>query len=89
MGEGHLARESTSMANDHCKIAIGSRPFLQPSHRMPGHKLDSLQGYKSDLNAEHPLTREQVDFYQQNGYIRLKQVSHSGTLCSALVKYIL
>jgi ectoine hydroxylase-related dioxygenase (phytanoyl-CoA dioxygenase family) len=33
-----------------------------------------------DLDSEYPLTNEQVSFYQENGFIKLKQVLSPGTL---------
>ena len=47
----------------------------RPKSRMPGHKFSETENYKTDLDADFTLTPEQIDFYQQNGYIRLKQVT--------------
>lgn len=41
---------------------------------MPGQKREVSASYKADIDAELTLTPEQIQFYQQNGYIRLKQV---------------
>ena len=42
---------------------------------MPGERLDAAAAYKSDIHREYLVTEEQTKFYQENGYIRMKQVA--------------